>query len=69
MTAETKRYVQMLRDSNEPNNTALAMIRALQQYVEDVREDDPGDTDEHVEELLSVTEDALDTIEHALETL
>jgi hypothetical protein len=66
MNAETKRFVQMLRDSNEPRDTALAMVRALLQHVEDMREDDPGDHEEHVEETLTVLEDALDDAEHAL---
>jgi hypothetical protein len=69
MNAETKRFVQMLRDSNDPRDTAVAMVRALLQHVEDLREDDPGDNEANVEDTLSTLEDALDTAEHALGSL
>jgi hypothetical protein len=49
----TDDILSVIRAENDPTRAALAVLRAVEQHVQDLEDDDPGDDDERVRPLVA----------------
>jgi hypothetical protein len=62
-------FVERLRADAEPTRLALAMVDAVQQHIEDLQQDDPGDHDRPVLLLLRDASRQTAALRHTLRAL
>jgi hypothetical protein len=48
----TDDILSVIRAENDPTRAALAVLRAVEQHVDDLATDDPGDDEQHVAPIL-----------------